>query len=165
MPVIMPYNRDAATAYARRWAYGRNPKYYDFENLGGDCTNFASQVIFAGAGVMNYTPTMGWYYKNLNDRTPSWSGVEYLYRFLVNNSGPGPFAREVKEWEIKAGDILQLSFYGGAFHHSPVVISAGNPPREDNILIAAHTYDAYDRPLSTYSYRDIRFIGIVGVRL
>ena len=51
-----------AVAYARRWAFGRNPDYYDFSRLGGDCTNYASQVLFAGAGVMNFTPTYGWYY-------------------------------------------------------------------------------------------------------
>ena len=58
----MEYNRANAVAYAKKWAYGRNPKYYDFSDLGGDCTNFASQCIYAGSGVMNYTPTYGWYY-------------------------------------------------------------------------------------------------------
>ncbi len=42
--------------YAHLWAYGRNPRYYDYEGIGGDCTNFASQCIYAGAGVMNDTP-------------------------------------------------------------------------------------------------------------
>ena len=26
-----PYNKDAAVSYARKWAYSRNPTYYDFE--------------------------------------------------------------------------------------------------------------------------------------
>ena len=58
---IIPYDRQAAASYAKEWAFGRNPKYYNFNNLGGDCTNFASQCIYAGAGVMNFTPTFGWY--------------------------------------------------------------------------------------------------------
>ena len=91
----IPYNRETAVAYARRWAMARNPSYYDFEKIGGDCTNFASQCIFAGAKVMNYTKVLGWYYRSSNDRTASWSGVEYLYKFLVNNSSVGPYAREV----------------------------------------------------------------------
>ena len=37
------YDRRAAVLYAHRWAYGRNPAFYDYEGLGGDCTNFASQ--------------------------------------------------------------------------------------------------------------------------
>lgn len=36
------YDRPAALAYARKWALGRNPAFLDFENLGGDCTNFIS---------------------------------------------------------------------------------------------------------------------------
>ena len=71
----LSYQRTAAVEYARRWAFGRNPAYYDFSGIGGDCTNFASQCIFAGAGVMNFTPTFGWFYRSVNDRTPSWTGV------------------------------------------------------------------------------------------
>ncbi len=33
------YNRQAAVDYAQKWAYGRNPNYLDFEEIGGDCTN------------------------------------------------------------------------------------------------------------------------------
>ena len=47
----LPYDRQKAVAYARRWALGRNPAYFDFQDLGGDCTNFASQCLYAGAGV------------------------------------------------------------------------------------------------------------------
>ena len=60
-----------------------------FNGLGGDCTNFASQCIFAGSGVMNYTPVTGWYYISANNRTASWTGVEHLYNFLVGNKGLG----------------------------------------------------------------------------
>ena len=37
---------------------------------------------------------------------------------------------------------------------------AGNRPV---VLVAAHSYDADNRPLSTYSYQDIRFLKIFGV--
>ena len=77
------YDRVAAVLYAQEWALKRNKSFYDFENIGGDCTNFASQCIYAGAKIMNYKPIFGWYYNSLSSRTPSWSGVEYLYNFLV----------------------------------------------------------------------------------
>ncbi|MEG0115374.1 MAG: amidase domain-containing protein, partial [Hydrogenoanaerobacterium sp.] len=51
----MPYDREKAIQYAHTWAYFRNPAYYNFEEIGGDCTNYASQCLYAGAGVMNYT--------------------------------------------------------------------------------------------------------------
>ena len=41
--IEFPYNRELAVAYAHRWAYGRNPEFFDFQGIGGDCTNFASQ--------------------------------------------------------------------------------------------------------------------------
>ena len=47
---LRPYDRQAAVAYAHRWAYLRNPAFYNFDKLGGDCTNFASQCLYAGAG-------------------------------------------------------------------------------------------------------------------
>ena len=156
----IPYDRGAAVAYARRWAMGRNPAYYDFEKLGGDCTSFASQCIYAGAGTMNFTPVMGWYYRSSYDRTPSWSGVEYLYDFLVNNRGVGPYAQVVSRAEAMPGDVVQLGTAAGDFYHSPV-ITAVTP----SILVAAHTYDAVDRPLSSYSYETVRFLHIRGVRV
>ena len=154
------YDRNLAVAYAKKWAFSRNPAYYNFNNLGGDCTNFASQVIYAGAPVMNFTPTFGWYYRSLNDRSPSWTGVEYLYNFLVGNSGVGPYAREVPLSELEIGDIVQLGRATGDFYHSPVVVGFSR----GQILVAAHTYDAYNRPLSAYNYEVARGIHIIGAR-
>lgn len=157
---ILNYDRAAAVAYARKWAFGRNPKFYDFSKIGGDCTNFASQCIYAGAGVMNFTTTFGWYYKSVNDRTPSWTGVEYLYNFLTANDGAGPFAEEVSIDKLEIGDVVQLGKATGDFYHSPVVVGF----RRGQILIAAHSYDAYNRPLLSYSYEKVRGIHILGVR-
>ena len=155
----LPYNRTAAVNYARRWALSRNPAYYNFENIGGDCTNFASQCIYAGSGIMNYKHILGWYYNSSYDRTPSWSGVEYLYDFLVSNKGVGPYARVVPAEEALPGDIVQLGTADESFYHSPV-ITAVTP----TILVAAHSYDVLDRPLSTYTYDQARFLHIEGVR-
>ena len=155
----VPYDRAAAVAYARVWAMLRNPVYYDFENIGGDCTNFASQCLYAGARTMNFTPVMGWYYRSAADRAAAWSGVQYLYNFLVGNAGVGPYAREAGQSEALPGDIVQLGTADGHFYHSPV-ITAVFP----EILVAAHTYDAVDRPLSSYDYEVARFLHIQGVR-
>lgn len=154
------YDRAAVVAYARKWAIGRNPAYYDFEKIGGDCTSFASQSIYAGARIMNYTPTLGWYYRSSSDRSPSWSGVEYLHNFLVNNKSVGPFAHIVSQGEVMPGDIVQLGTQSGDFYHSPVITSVS-----PTILVAAHTFDALDRPLSSYNYGVARFIHIDGVRV
>ncbi len=157
---IIPYDRNAAVSYAKRWAFGRNPDYYNFNNLGGDCTNFASQCIYAGAGIMNFTPTFGWYYRSLNDRVPAWTGVEYLFNFLMGNGREGPFAQPVPLGGLEIGDIVQLGTAAGDFYHSPVVVEI----RNGRIYIAAHSYDAYMRPLDSYQFYQARGIHILGVR-
>ena len=151
----IPYNRRNAVAYARRWAFGRNPRFYDFSQLGGDCTNFVSQCLYAGSGVMNYTPDIGWYYRSLNDRAPAWTGVEFLYDFLVNNKSIGPFAAEVGENETEIGDIIQLGRADGDFYHTVIIVKT-----RPEILIASHSNDALNRPLDTYDYDTARFLHI-----
>lgn len=154
------YDRIKAVEYAKKWAYSRNPAYYDFQNIGGDCTNFASQVIYAGCGVMNYTPEFGWYYISVNNRTPSWTGVNQLYNFLINNDSVGPRGEIIPLYEVEMGDIIQLDFDGnGQFDHTPVVVERGDGT-PDTVLVAAHTNNADDRPLSTYNYSNFRTIKI-----
>ena len=156
--MIKMYNREKAVEYAKKWAFGRNPEFYDYTNIGGDCTNFASQVLYAGYGVMNYKPIFGWYYIDGNRKSPSWTGVNELYSFVTSNRGAGPKAVEVDIDGIEPGDLVQLDFDGdGRFDHTPVIIDVGEYTPE-TILLAAHTNDSLNRPLSTYGYRDIRFL-------
>ncbi len=151
------YNREKAISYAKKWAYDRNPKYYNYDRIGGDCTNYISQCIYCGSGVMNYDKN-GWYYRNGNDKSPAWTGVEFLYKFITQNKGISIFGKEVKENEVQIGDIIQLSFDGKVYSHSLIIID------NMNLAIASHTFDVYNRKLSTYNYKNARFIHIEGVR-
>ncbi|MBZ4669835.1 MAG: amidase [Oscillospiraceae bacterium] len=154
------YNRTAAVEYALKWALSRNPRYYDFDSIGGDCTNFVSQSLYSGAKVMNYTPELGWYYNSLNDRAPAWSSVKYLHKFLISNKGAGPYGIETDRSKVLPGDIVQMAIEGEEFGHSAVIDKIEN----GKIYVSAHTYDSRNRPLSSYSYSKIRFIHILGVR-
>lgn len=154
------YNREAAVAYARRWALDRNPAFYDFAKEGGDCTNFISQCIYAGGGRMNFTPVMGWYYRSSYDRTASWTGVEYLYNFLVSNRGIGPFGHVVSQSEIEPGDIVQFGTLNGHFYHTPIITEV-----TPVILVAAHNNDALDRPLYSYNFSVARYLHMDGIRV
>lgn len=155
------YDREKAVAYAHKWAYTRNPEYYDYSCIGGDCTSFASQVLYAGYGEMNFKPVYGWYYIDANNKAPAWTGVNELYRFLTSNRGPGPKAVNAKINEIEPGDLVQLDFdCDGEFDHTPVIVDVGEYTPE-TILIAAHSRDSDNRPLSTYDYCGIRFLHII----
>lgn len=164
LPRVVPYDRAAAVAYAHRWAFQRNPAYYDYEKLGGDCTNFASQCLYAGTRIMNYTPNYGWYYINANNKSPSWTGVEYFRNFVTRSKvNPGPFGALSDMESVEPGDFVQLRFPGwGTFSHSPIIVEIGEPRTLDTILIAAHSYDADYRALSTYNVAELRFLHIIG---
>lgn len=160
MPVQIGYDRAAAVRYAETWAMGRNPRFPNFDGMGGDCTNFASQCLYAGCGVMNYNPVTGWYCNSLNDRTASWSGVEFLHAFLTGSLSVGPYAEETGPEALEPGDIVQLGNEEGRFYHSPVVLSVSN----GEIYVAAHTFDTLNRPLSSYSFSRLRCLHIAGAR-
>ena len=158
------YQREKVLQYAEKWAFLRNPNYYNFDSVGGDCTNFASQCLYAGSNTMNYTKNIGWYYINGNNKSPSWSGVEFFYKFLINNKNIGPYGKDVEQREIQLGDFVQLSFDGNKFVHTLVVVEIENPFRLSGIKIATHTFDSFNKAISEYSFENIRFIHIEGVR-
>ncbi len=160
MLVIGEYNRERALEYAQRWAFERNPLFIDYAMLGGDCTSFASQTLYAGSCRMNFTPVTGWYYITDAQRTASWTGVEFLYNFLTGNEGVGPYGRDVFADEAIPGDIIQLSDENGNYYHTLIIVGSN----EGEFTVAAHNDDSYDRPLSTYSYAGLRYIHIEGVR-
>lgn len=164
---LVPYNRLAAVQYAHKWAYGRNPAFYDYEQIGGDCTNFASQCVYAGSGIMNFEKDFGWYYIDPNNKAPAWTGVEYFSRFMTReDASVGPVAVNATISQLEPGDVVQLSFDGEKWNHSPVVVRLLRQPAlwPADVLIAAHSYDSDNRPLSTYDYQGIRFLHFTGIR-
>jgi len=156
----MPYNPESAVEYAHRWAHDRNPNFYDFTNLGGDCTNFISQCLYAGCGKMVFLQN-GWYYRNQSDRSPAWSAVELLYQFLTRKPAAQASASPIHGTNIPLGDavpgdIIQLSFDGKLYTHSLLVVESG----ADGVLVATHSYDADYRPLSSYTFENLRALHI-----
>lgn len=165
MPNIKNYNRQNAVDYAVKFAFSRNPNYHNFDNLGGDCTNYISQCLYKGSNVQNSTAFPFWYYNNVNDRAPAWTGVEFLYNYLIQNKTLGPFGNLTSLSGIEIGDIINLKFAGNStFTHSLIVSKINYPIKSyEDILVCAHTIDSLHRPLSNYKFIDIRFIHINGV--
>ena len=162
------YDRERALEYARRWALDRNPLFYNFTGVGGDCTNFVSQCVLAGSCVMNGTVDFGWYYRTEEDRAPAWTGVRFFWDFFTGvpafraeNGGVGPFGREVALADVTGADVVQLGRENGEFYHTLFVLERVG--RE--VYVAAHSNDAYDRPLSSYNAKRVRFLHIEGVRI
>ena len=151
----MKYNREKAVQYALKWALDRNPMYLNYDSFGGDCTNFVSQCLYVGIGEMNYRG-YGWYYIDGNNKSPSWTGVKFLYDFLIINEYEGPKGRLISRDVVELGDVIQLSFSKGIYGHSLIVTSIAN----NEIRVCAHTINSKDRLLETYNYEEIRYIKI-----
>lgn len=168
MLVVRPYEREKALQYARRWALARNPLFFNFTGVGGDCTNFVSQAVLAGSCVMNFTPDFGWYYISPDDRAPAFTGVEFFWDFFTGapdfisvNGGVGPFGREVERDDVMLGDVVQLGRADGDYYHTLLVTAISG----EEIFVSAHSNDVYNRPLSAYNAPLLRFLHIEGVRL
>ena len=86
---------------------------------------------------------LGWYYKNANDKSPSWTGVEYLHNYLTRkNKGIGPIGKIANKSDLNLGDIIQLSFKNKVFTHSLIVTLIQN----NNIYVSTHTEDNLNKP-------------------
>lgn len=160
MYISVPYNRQAAVSYAQKWALSRNPAYYDFEQIGGDCTNFASQCLYAGCLVMNFRPTYGWYYLGVNNRSPSWTGVKYFYNFLTENTGAGPYAAVTDIDKVELGDFVQL-YRNNTYTHTLIITGKA---LDGGWTVSTHTANSLNRPLQSYEAQSMRFIHILGAR-
>lgn len=114
---------------------------------------------------MNYEPRSGWYYIDANRKSPSWTGVNFLYDFLVNNRGRGPFGVLAKPADLQVGDLIQLSLRGnGKFDHTQIITKLEPPFDSEHIFVTTHTYDMVNVKLTSYSWKEIRFIHILGSR-
>jgi len=110
---------------------------------------------------MNFDYPLGWFFKSVNQRSPSFTGVQYLYDFLTRTKvNRGPFAVAVDVAQALPGDIVQLSFDGVKWSHSLLVVHQNG----DDPYLATHSYDAFGRLLSSYSFAAVRALQILGGR-
>lgn len=158
--------------------------YYDFSTIPGnyDCTNFVSHAILAGGAVVYDTGQSGiqgsgWYFRNINDRSSSWSGVTFLHSFLTSNTTKGPKATELPYTNYYApsgnspytyGDIIQFN-NGSTWIHSGVVtsfvyLSSSTTTLEAGVTsrTSASTYTLNRRQSEIYSGKDRRILRLDG---
>jgi hypothetical protein len=148
------YNREAAVAYADRYcgvaipgSTGRyNQRYRDFTFLGGDCTNFVSQVLAdSQAGGLPTDP--GWSYRNGNP-TPAWVRADAFVRHMLQTGRVrclhrGTIAEAGPSLDrLRPGDLIAVE-EKGTIEHLMVVVGRdhwGTP------LVDSHSADRYHVP-------------------
>lgn len=154
------YNTTNAINYAFAWTQNgtvtRNPGYNYYAGL-NDCTNFVSQVLFAGGISQVRTDTFGydyddlpnWYYANSFNNPPSytWGGAHNQYWHLKNYSSN--VRRVYSTADLRVGDVVMWdtnpndgTFYIG---HNTVVTKIQN----GTIYLTYHSNDRENEPIST----------------
>ena len=71
---------------------------------------------------MNFTPIYGWYYLTESERTASWTGVQFLFNFLIDNEGSGPYGVQVGIDEAVPGDVIQLYREDQGWYHTLLLV-------------------------------------------
>lgn len=142
------YNRNKAIEYAKKYVYNYNPAYYNFSSIGGDCTNFISQCVWAGDKTMDYSLN-GWFYNSISSRSPAWTSVEDFWNYGLNGKSFKIIEVNIKSLEI--GDIVQ--FFNprtNRYYHNVIVTKIIYPISEKNILVTSHDNNAYNKSLIMY---------------
>ncbi|MGF9916193.1 amidase domain-containing protein [Paenibacillus ehimensis] len=156
------YNRQKAVAYADKyagsaWGAGNdnryNPKYRDYTGIGGDCTNFASQVIGDPDEGGGLPMTHAWRYSSGNG-SRAWVSTDAFKSFLLYSGygkvvGSGTFDQIVRGpsapgiWsKVQPGDLIAYMYKNDVDHFAVIVgkDERGLP------LINCHTTDRYHVP-------------------
>lgn len=146
------YNTIAATNYALQYALNPNPNYFDFTSLGGDCTNFISQCLFAGGINMHYGEALSnncWYYRNNGDRSSSWTLANGFRQYI--NSSLSTISMSDSNWSsVSSGDIIQLLSGSSAYHSLIITGIEYTTYGRKELLVCAHTTNRRHVALSTY---------------
>ncbi|KAA9004189.1 amidase domain-containing protein [Paenibacillus spiritus] len=164
-PKSQKYNRKRAVEYANKyagaaWGAGNrhryNPKYLDYTSKGGDCTNFASQIIgdSEGGGL----PARGnWRYFDRSGGTQTWVQTDSFSRFLIGSGYGKLLAKGTYEQitrpsdqypdsaisSLEPGDLIGYILHNNDTDHFSVVVGFddyGYP------LVNSHTADRYRVP-------------------
>lgn len=127
-------NREKIADYAEKYALLRNSLYRDFEESGGDCTNFISQALYYGG--LNQTTDWKPY-------TYPWIRVRDLRDYLIYN---GLATESSKIGENYLGGLVQFSTtnYDGWSHSAIITYKLPN----NDYLYCCHSYDKLNYPLS-----------------
>jgi hypothetical protein len=163
------YNRASAKLYSKTYrSYAlKNPTYksmYSTDGYGGDCTNFVSQILYAGAPKMS----TNWKYNKKGTTstsddtwTNSWSVAGNLGDFLTSNTGLGPYGSVVTITSISSGDVILLSDDGGSFYFHAV---AAYQYVNGSLTIVGHDIDRFNYPITNYFVYTLKLIHIKGWR-
>jgi len=138
---VQNYTGSAAASYAYKYALSYNPNYISFRK---DCTNFASQAIYAGGIKQQLTNDtnynyLKWYYSTSTSYSTSWINVDDLFDVLDSNTIYSTVKSSASSLQL--GDIIQYDIgKDGNYEHTAVVTKSDST----GVLVSYHTTDRRD---------------------
>lgn len=146
--VTSTYDADGAVSYANTYALSPNPNYFNIESLGGDCTNFASQVMHEGGGIPMHYGTHGyntsWFYSSSSNRSTSWAGAQYLYDYM--HSSYSKISYSTTNWSsISKGDLIQVGSTTNIGHSMIVTGIVYSSSGRSDLLVTYRSVTNYHR--------------------
>ena len=159
-----PYDRAAAEQYMRQYDHQRNDRWYAYDDVGGNCMNFGSQVLLAGGIPMDEEGGSKWFWRGQNDLDLSWINVGRFYSYARENRGYGLVAdTEANYYTGGVGDILILGPDGGHNHTTVISGIVRNELGETvDYLLCSNTTNYTNFPAGAYYYTSHRLIKIYG---
>ncbi|NLM97167.1 MAG: amidase domain-containing protein [Halanaerobiaceae bacterium] len=157
--------RKKAVAYADKYCgaaslpeynFQYNPAYRNYNNLGGDCTNFASQILYEGG---SFPKNNNWNYSR-GSGSSSWVNASAFHNYMIYSGRASIIAsgkyRDVlnSSYKLLPGDYIAYERKGKICHIS-VVTGADS---KGYILVNSHNTDRYRVPWDLgWSNKNIRF--------
>ena len=168
------YDRVKALEYSNKYITSRNSDWSNYDSVGGNCQNYASQILYAGGIQMDYNGDISVQWKHYSSvvdesqtekgRSYSWTGVSWFYTYAKNNTGKGLVAKvDANYYSAEEADLAQVG-YNNEYRHTAVV-SGFVKDSEGNIidlLLNSNTINLENFPLQGYVYPMKRIIKILG---
>ena len=142
-------------ASSEEYRYSYNKKYKDYNPLGGDCANFASQILHEGAGFkQNYT----WKYEKGGSK--AWVNAQAFKDYMIYSGRGSLIARGTynqifkNSFKFLPGDFIAYEKKGKVTHISVVT----GIDSKGYALVNCHNTDRYRVPWDLgWSDKDIVF--------
>lgn len=165
------YNRAKAKAYIDTYWKNYNPAYPAFSHGGGDCTNFISQVLYAGGmpwvddrNPANHKKSTNWYCKPGATAKDSERRITFSWKIAavfkahwikrVELHRMYSYAEAIKNInaianEVFLGDVVQFCYSSSVPYHTLAITGFNRDPeyKIKDIVLASHDIDSNKRSL------------------
>lgn len=157
------YDRDRALSYMQTYCDHRNEVWHAYDDVGGNCMNFGSQILLAGGIPMDYEGSAKWYWNSVNKVDLSFINVGNFVDYARTNEGFGLVAD--MDAGYYTGEVGDLLIFGVNSSRHTTAICGVVRDAEGNVidyLLCSNTTNYRNFPAGAYYYTGQRLVKIYG---